>query len=138
MAQLGPNERANGKTPAKSWSDDRVVNGEILRQRQGLLIQMGKLSSLIENYVQDLSQPMTVVLGLSDLLLPHIEADNPLATDLDALTEQVQRMGQKVQAINELVEQRNKLLKILVSPQSGFTSLGKRATGNHTDDSLMR
>jgi F0F1-type ATP synthase delta subunit len=60
---------------------------------------------------------MTVILGLSELLRPHIDPDSQLATDLATLTNQVERMSQTLKKVNGLVEQKNKLLNMLDAPQ---------------------
>jgi signal transduction histidine kinase len=113
MAQLQRNEWPNGKMPANIQPNDRPVNQEISQQRRELVTELGTISALIEQNVRDLSQPMTVILGLNDLMFPKIEPSSNLAADLVAVTKQIKRMSQIVSEVNDLVEQRKKLLNLL-------------------------
>jgi hypothetical protein len=113
MAQLRQIEPLNGRMPTSGQPDGRLVNPEISQRRRELVTQLGTISSLIEQNVRDLSQPMTIILGLNDLILPQIEPGSRLAADLVGVTKQINRLSQIVAEVNDLVEERKKLLKTL-------------------------
>jgi hypothetical protein len=132
MAQLRPNEQSNGKIPARSRVNDRTDSPAPGQTRRDLVTQLGALSSLIEQQVQDLTQPMTVILGLNDLLLPQIEPGSRLALDLVAVTKQIRRMNQIVGEVNDLVEQRKKLLKVLGTLHLNSARQSEAGTATHS------
>jgi signal transduction histidine kinase len=110
MAQLRNGKQSNGMGPPAGAKNDQRVNPEKSDRLEGILSEIETLSLLVERNILDLTQPMTVILGLSDLLRPHIDPDSPLATDLTALSKQVERMSQTLKEVNKLVEQKNRLV----------------------------
>jgi len=128
MVQLTPIKQPNGKVPANSQENDRPYQ-EILQQRRELVAQLGTISSSIEQNVQGLTQPMTVILGLSELILPQIEPGSNLAVDLVAILKQIKRMSQTVNEVNDLGEQRKRLLETLGALQLSSADFEERATG---------
>ena len=50
----------------------------------------------------ELKQPLTVVLGLSNLLLTNADQDDPLAADLITIGAQINRMNEIVKGIDQL------------------------------------
>jgi signal transduction histidine kinase len=58
---------------------------------------------LVETIFGELSQPMTVVLGLSDLLLAKVDQDDPLAGDLTTLLRQANRISEIAEGINYVI-----------------------------------
>jgi signal transduction histidine kinase len=129
MVQLPPIEQSNGKASTNGQKNDRRFL-EKVQQRRKLVTQLGAISSLIEQNVQDLTQPMTVILGLSELIFTQTEPGSDLAADLVAITKQIKRMSQTVNEVNDLVEQRKRLLETLGTLQLGTARLEERATGN--------
>lgn len=107
------------------------ANGEISEQRRELATQLGAISWRIEQNIQDLTQPMTVIMGLNDLILPQIEPGSELAADLIGLTKQVKRLNQIVNEVNNLVEQRKSLLKIIGNLYLNSARLEERASSSH-------
>ena len=57
---------------------------------------------LIEASVDELKQPMAVVLGLSELLLSHTNSDTALSKDLNIITKEIRRMSEVVRGLNLL------------------------------------
>ena len=128
MAQLQRNSAPNGTTLAYRRLDDRPSTMELSQQRRELVAQLGEISSLIEQNVRDLTQPMTAILELNNLILPQIEPGSKLAADLVSVTKQVKRLSQIVDEINDLVEQRKKLLKTMGTLQLSFAKQESRPT----------
>ena len=116
MVQLLPFKQPIGKASTIGQENDQQ-SLEKLQQRRELVTQLGAISSSIEQNVQGMTQPMTVILGLSELMLPRIEPGSDLAADLMAVTKQIKRMSQTVSEVNDLVEQRKRLLETLGSLQ---------------------
>ena len=54
--------------------------------------------------VGELKQPLTVILGLSDLLLAQVEPEDPLATDLTTIAKQANRMGEIINGVDYLTQ----------------------------------
>jgi signal transduction histidine kinase len=117
MAHLQHGKQPNGLAPPDGARNGQPVNPEKSDQFKHILSELERLSVLVERNILDLTQPMTVILGLSELLRPHIDPDSQLATDLATLTNQVERMSQTLKKVNGLVEQKNKLLNMLDAPQ---------------------
>jgi signal transduction histidine kinase len=130
MVQLLTAKQPNGQTRTNSHKNDRP-DLEKLQQRRELVTQLGKISASIEQNVQGLTQPMTVILGLSELIFTQTEPGSDLAADLVAITKQIKRMSQTVNAVSDLVEQRKRLLETLGTLQLNAARLEERATGNH-------
>ena len=126
MAQR--NSAPNGTMLAYRRLDDRPSTTELSQQRRELVAQLGEISSLIEQNVRDLTQPMTAILELNNLILPQIEPGSKLAADLVSVTKQVKRLSQIVDEINDLVEQRKKLLKTMGTLQLSFAKQESRPT----------
>ncbi len=63
---------------------------------------------LIETSVDELNQPMTVVLGLSELLLSHAASDTPLSKDLNIIAKEIRRMNEVLRGLNLLTHYQNK------------------------------
>ena len=78
-----------------------------------MIAELELLCSAIQQQVQDLNQPLTVILGLSELLLARVEADSPLATDLSVLVKQVDRISQTIATVNGLIDQKNRVWRQL-------------------------
>jgi signal transduction histidine kinase len=57
---------------------------------------------LIEASVDELKQPMAVVLGLSELLLSHTSSDTALSKDLNIIAKEIRRMSEVVRGLNLL------------------------------------
>ena len=123
MAQLQHGKQPNGLASPDVARNVQTVNPEKSDQFKHILSELERLSVLIERNILDLTQPMTVILGLSELLRPHINPDSQLATDLATLTKQVERMNQTLKKVNGLVEQKNKLLSMLDAPQLDYPRL---------------
>lgn len=129
MAEWRPNELP--PRPATTGQPNGgVTNREISQQRRELVAQLGTISSLIEQNVRDLTQPLTIILDLNDLILPQIEPSSKLAADLVSVTKQINRLSQIVEEVNELVEERKKLLKTLATLQVSFARRESGATAN--------
>ena len=128
MAQLLPIKQPNGKTSTNGKKDQQFL--EKLQQRRELVARLGAISSSIEQNVQGLTQPMTVILGLSELIFTQTESGSDLAADLVTITKQIRRMSQTVNEVNDLVEQRKRLLDTVGTLQLGTARFEARATGN--------
>ena len=109
---------------------NEAANPEILDQRRELVTQLGAVSALIERNIQDLTQPMTVILGLNELILPRTDPGSDLAADLVAITHQIERMSQIVGEVTALVEQRKKLLQVLEGLHLNSARLAAGAPGH--------
>ncbi len=108
MTELYPNQRPGPAAP----NNEQVTNQE--RQRTAAIIaELELLCSAIQQQVQDLNQPLTVILGLSELLLARFEADNPLAADLRVMVKQAGRMSQTINIANDLIDQKNRVWRQL-------------------------
>jgi len=118
MAQLRHGKQSNGMGPPAGVKNDQRINPEKSDRLEGILSEIETLSLLVERNILDLTQPMTVILGLSELLRPHIDPDSQLATDLTALSKQVERMSQTLKEVNKLVEQKNRLVDRLATRHS--------------------
>jgi signal transduction histidine kinase len=57
---------------------------------------------LIEASVDELNQPLTVVLVLSELLLSQADANTPLGKDLNIIVKEIRRMSEVVRGLNLL------------------------------------
>jgi signal transduction histidine kinase len=57
---------------------------------------------VIGTSVHELNQPMTVVLGLSELLLSEADPGSPLATDLDTITKEIRHMNEILRGLSLL------------------------------------
>ena len=113
MAQLRPGKQSIGMVPPSGAKNGQRLNPEKFDQLKDKVSELKTLSLLVEQNILDLTQPMTVILGLSELLRPHIDPDSQLATDLTALSKQVERMSQTLKEVNKLVEQKNKIVDML-------------------------
>lgn len=131
MARLELNSTPNESMLAYRRSDDRPTPTELSQQRRELVTQLGEISSLIEQNVRDLTQPMTVILDLNNLMLPQIEPGSKLAADLMSVTKQIKRLSQIVDEVNELVEERKKLLKTMGTLQLSSAKRDSGPTGNY-------
>ena len=60
------------------------------------------LLMVIEASVHELNQPLTVVLGLSELLLSQAEPDTPQAEDLSIIVSEMRRMNEIVRGLKIL------------------------------------
>jgi signal transduction histidine kinase len=67
----------------------------VTREEEALLL-------VIDASVHDLNQPMTVILGLSELLLSQVEPDSPFAEDLSTIVEEARRMGETIRGLSLL------------------------------------
>ena len=83
-----------------------------------IVAEIGELSSLTQEHVQDLTQPMTIIMGLGELLRLQIDQDSRLAADLAVIVEQIGRMNHTVKEISELAEYNKKMLNQLQRVQS--------------------
>ena len=64
----------------------------------------------VDSVVGEVKQPLTVLLGLSDMLLAKVEQDDPIAKDLEIITRQAQRINEIVRGldvVNNHTEQQN-------------------------------
>ncbi len=113
MAQSRPGKQSNRMVPPNGAKNGQRLNPEKSDRLESILSELETLSLLVERNILDLTQPMTVILGLSELLRPHIDPDSQLATDLTALSKQVERMSQSLKEVNKLVEQKNKIVDML-------------------------
>jgi propanediol dehydratase small subunit len=131
MAQWQQNNRPNGRLSANHRTDDQPITPEITQQRRELVTQLGETSFLIEQNVRDLTQPMSVILDLNNVILPQIEPGSKLAADLLDVTKQIKRLSHIVNEVNNLVEERKKLLKTMGTLQSSSTKQESGERGNY-------
>lgn len=131
MARLRQDSTPNESRLAYRRPDDRPPPVELSQQRRELVTQLGEISSLIEQNVRDLTQPMTVILDLNNLILRQIEPGSKLATDLMSVTKQIKRLSQIVDEVNDLVEERKKLLKTMGTLQLSAAKQDAGPTGNY-------
>jgi hypothetical protein len=78
-----------------------------------------------------LTQPMSVILDLNNVILPQIEPGSKLAADLLDVTKQIKRLSHIVNEVNNLVEERKKLLKTMGTLQSSSTKQESGERGNY-------
>jgi signal transduction histidine kinase len=65
------------------------------------------LLSLIDASLDELNQPMTAVLCWTKLLLSETDSNNPLATDLSIIAQQVSHMSEVLKGLNLLMRYRS-------------------------------
>ncbi|MBN1993190.1 MAG: hypothetical protein JW953_10840 [Anaerolineae bacterium] len=80
-------ERQNGKALPSCRSDSPEAEA---------------LLTLIDASVHELNQPMTVILGLSELLLAQTDPKSPAAADLSIIVQEMQRMNEVVRGLKLL------------------------------------
>lgn len=130
MAPLHQNSTPNGNILAYRRPDDRPTTMDLSPQRRELVTQLGQISSRIEQNVRDLTQPMTVILDLNNVILPQTEPGSKLAADLMSVIKQINRLSQIIDEINDLVEERKKLLKIMGTLPLSSAKTESGPTGN--------
>jgi signal transduction histidine kinase len=117
MSQLQPESRFDLVAPIVPKNGRS--NGQVDQQLERMVAELELLCSAIQRHIQDLNQPLTVILGLSELLLAGVEADSPLATDLRVMVKQAGRMSQTINVVNDLIDQKNRVWR-----QLGYSRLG--------------
>ena len=74
-----------------------------MKQRSRNIKQMEALLFIIEADIHRLDQPMTILMGLSDLLLSKVDPDNFLTKDLVEITKQIKQMDQIIKGLKHLI-----------------------------------
>jgi hypothetical protein len=74
-----------------------------LKQRSRNIKQMEALLFIIEADIHRLDQPMTILMGLSDLLLSKVDPDNFLTKDLVEIIQQIKQMDQIIKGLKHLI-----------------------------------
>ncbi len=80
-------------------SDDQV-----LWEAENIVKEVTALLAVIDLTIHELNDPMTVILGISELLRSQIDPDSPLAADFGTISQQINRMSEIVRGINQLNE----------------------------------
>ena len=118
MYQLLPVEEVTLKAKGSGQNNGNGMYGVKPHGLVTIIKEIGELSSLTQEYIQDLTQPMTIILGLSELLRLQIDSDRRLAADLAVIVEQIGRMNHTIKKVSELTEDNKKVLRRLQYAQS--------------------
>ena len=76
------------------------------RQFDGDIKEMEALLAVVNLAIHEMSQPVTVVLGLSELLLAKVNRNDPIVTDLTTIYKQVNRMSEIIKGIHRLSDEK--------------------------------
>ncbi len=86
------------------YENDGTFVGQVLIFREAGALSAEAALELIADTAYELSQPMTVVLGLGQLIRRQIVAGHPLARDLLTLERNIQRMSDIVRKLGRIVQ----------------------------------
>ncbi len=87
----------------KTENNDKQHRGNLsAQQAESKLREAEALLAVIELSARELNEPMTVIMGLSQLILPHVDSNSLIGTDLAVIIKQVERMNEIVKGINYL------------------------------------
>ena len=91
------------ETSPPGQSNGNNMQAELTLQQAELKVKEAETLLLaIDTAFGELKQPLTVLLGLSDLLLTRIDSDDPIAEDLANIVKQVNRMSSTINGVDYL------------------------------------
>ncbi len=73
-------------------------------QVESKLNEAEALLMVVSTVIGELKQPMTVILGVNELLLTKIDEDNPVLTDLTIIGKQIRRMKETIEGLDAITE----------------------------------
>lgn len=91
--QLFKQQFQNGKTPPLD---------QVMQQLEDTANNANALLLVVDISVHELYQPLTVALGLSELLLAQSEPHSPQAEDLKIIVKEIRRMSEIVRGLKLL------------------------------------
>ena len=92
--------------PLDKQNDALQAIQQALPQAENKTIKAEALLLTVNTVISELNQPLTVILGLSELLLAQIDRTDPIATDLVIISKQVNRMSEIIKGVNRLNDEK--------------------------------
>ncbi len=90
--------------PPKQHNENHKPVEQTLQQAENKIREAEALLLTIDTIFGELKQPLTVLLGLSHLLLAKVDQDDPMTTDLLTIDKQVQRINEIVSGVKHLTQ----------------------------------
>jgi signal transduction histidine kinase len=77
---------------------------QALQQAEDKIREAEALLLMIDTVSGELKQPLTVLLGVSHLLLAKVDQNDPIATDLSTIVKQVKRITEIINGVDHLTQ----------------------------------
>jgi signal transduction histidine kinase len=77
---------------------------QVLRRLEDRIREVQSVLLMIDSVFGDLNQSLTVIMGLSALLLAKVDQNDPIVTDLNTIAGQVKRIRETIKDLNYLAQ----------------------------------